>query len=168
MAVSDRAGRARMELSAKNCGDHRLGSTPTAASGLTIEVEVETLDDILPKLSLKPSEISVVWVDTQGYEANVLAGAKTCIEAEVPFFIEFWPQALQQAGGYEKLLNLIETYFDSFIEVRPNASLSRQPVKTLRNFARKFEGTIYHTDLLLLPKRSHGDLSEGNRGRGYA
>ena len=152
-AISNKRGVMKLALSKANCGDHRVVGAPTAPMGDTIDIEVETLDNILVEEGILPESVSLVWIDTQGHEGYVLSGASALIQRGVPFCIEFWPQALQEAGCYEALLEIIEREFEKFIELGLGNAKTLQSTESIRHFAKRFEGTIYHTDLFLVPRR---------------
>jgi FkbM family methyltransferase len=150
-ALSDIRGVMQLALSKANCGDHRVINNPATSGENTIEIEVETLDGLLASEEILPESVSLVWVDTQGHEGYVLSGAAKLIKCGVPFCIEFWPQALHDAGCYESLLTIIEQEFESFVGLGPEDG-ELQSTALIRQFAKRFEGTIYHTDLFLVPR----------------
>ncbi len=151
-AASNKNGIFQMELSGANCGDHRLGSHPTAATGKFLNIEARILDDVIAEQVSSLKEISLVWMDTQGHEGFVLEGSLKLIRAGIPFSIEFRPMALKEAGCFETLLKIIECEFCGFIELGTGKKLHFNDVKEIRSFAKRFENTILHTDLLLVPK----------------
>lgn len=151
VAVSNEVGKATLSLSSANCGDHRLKGSPTSFGGKMIEVDVKTLDAILSEQGIPPDDVSLAWIDTQGHEGFVLQGAQQLMKAGVPFCIEFWPQALIDAGCYESLLSTIEKNFSSFVDLGTKDRNEKIPATKIRDFAKKFEGSIYHTDLFLTP-----------------
>jgi hypothetical protein len=53
---------------------------------------------------ISAAEIDLVWMDVQGHEAHVLAGA-TCL-AGVPVVTEFWPFGLRRAGALARFHEL--------------------------------------------------------------
>jgi FkbM family methyltransferase len=107
VAVSSACGRAELELSPDNFGDHRI-RVPVAPDVLslgeeqreTYEVATETLPAILDYCQV-PYENSLMWMDTQGHEGHILASlthpAKFARTGAA--LIEFWPYGLERAGG---------------------------------------------------------------------
>ncbi len=150
-AVSNKRGVMQLALSRSNFGDHRVVSTKAKAAQATIDVQVETLDDILKAENIAPEGVSLVWVDTQGHEGFVMSGAKTLIAKRVPFCIEFWPQILKETRGFELLLEIIERDFEKFVDLGAGDGSAR-PTSEIRAFAERFDGTMYHTDLFLVPR----------------
>ena len=149
MAVSHGPGEMALALSPDNCGDHRISLTPGREDA---KVRVDALDNILEHAGIRPKEVSLVWVDTQGHEGFVLGGASKLIDAGIPFCIEFWPFAAQAVDGFEPLLDLIEKRFAAFTDLGSEDWMVKQPSSSIRSWAKKFEGTTLHTDLFLFPR----------------
>jgi FkbM family methyltransferase len=150
-AVSDHDGEATFEISPVNPGDHRvrLGK----ASGrlgeerwATRTVPVVHLDGLVERGELDPSRPTLIWVDAQGHEAQILAGARTL--RHVPIVVEFWPYGLRRAGGYDAFLREVAAY-DRVLEVRGGV----RPVRAddLAALGRRLEAAGGFSDLLLLP-----------------
>jgi FkbM family methyltransferase len=110
VAVSERAATLELERATHNIGDHRIrtgaengaGAIGEAERGV-IPVEAVGLDAATRGHGIEPGDIGLVWVDVQGHEPQVLAGATGLIESGVPLVIEYWPYGLKRAGGLERL-----------------------------------------------------------------
>ena len=133
-AVSDEAGRALLALSNVNWGDHRLSSTGT------VSVEVVRLDDALTLSAVPYGDVGLLWIDSQGHEANVMAGAPNLLAQKPPVLIEFWPSVLGDRTTW--LLDLIDGSFQTVIDMRTETRVS------LPRLADKYRDGA--TDLLLL------------------
>ncbi len=133
-AVSDQAGWASLALSDVNWGDNRLSPTGT------VLVEVVRLDDALELSAVAYRDVGLLWIDSQGHEANVLAGARKLLTYKPPVLIEFWPSGL--GDRTEWLLDLIDRSFETVIDMR-----TEMPVSLLGLAASYRHG---ETDLLLL------------------
>jgi FkbM family methyltransferase len=77
-----------MSLSSVNDGEHRV----SRAGDLSIAVV--RLDSALTARGIDPADVALLWVDAEGHEAEVLAGAPRLLAAKPPIVIEFWPQGL--------------------------------------------------------------------------
>jgi FkbM family methyltransferase len=105
-AASDRAGRARIALSAQNRGDNRVldgGARPAdMGAGEEVEIELARVDDLVE------GPLRVLKIDTQGSEWLALAGMPKLLAAspQLALLIEFWPYALR-GGTPEQLLELL-------------------------------------------------------------
>lgn len=80
-AVSSEDGTAELRLSAKQ-GGHSLASPKPGYESMT--VRSARLDSLLGEAGVAPGEIGLVWIDVNGYEAEVLRGAASVIAAGVP------------------------------------------------------------------------------------
>jgi FkbM family methyltransferase len=144
-AVADREGTVRLALGGDNHGDHRL-ATPGRPAGATIEVPAVTLDGLVERGRIDPAQTAVVWVDVQGHEGSVLAGAQRLRAAGVPFATEFAPDLLREAGDLERFLAHAAT-FRAIVDLRTVSG--EAPPSALDGLAERYRGAV--TDLLLLP-----------------
>jgi FkbM family methyltransferase len=98
-----------LQTSPDNMGDHRIktSSEPGAfgeETWPTYPVVSERIDDLVARHGLTDSlPRSLVWIDVQGWEPQVLQGATGVIAAGAAVVIEFWPYALQRNGMLESL-----------------------------------------------------------------
>lgn len=75
-----------------NSGDNRLTDS---LSGPAVPVEIVPVDEILPA-----EQVSLVKIDVQGYELNVLRGMRAVIDRSpaIKVLFECWPAGLRHAG----------------------------------------------------------------------
>lgn len=160
-AAGDADASVELELSPDNFGDHRI-RIPGAGPGEFREegravrpVAQRTLDAILEEQGIPAGEVALLWVDVQGYEAQVLEGANGILAEGVPVVIEFWPYGLRRSGGLDALCALLERRFAAFIDLHratdAQGRLSHRPIHLLRTFEPRGEGGADATDLLLVP-----------------
>lgn len=129
LAVSDRAGTAMLELCDWNNGDHRIAAIDRSweilgeSGRATASVSVQRLDQAL---IADPSDVALVWVDTQGHEAHVLAGASGLLGRGIPWVVEYWPYGLTRAGGLERLHASVAKHFSVIVDVRRSRKEGRQ------------------------------------------
>ncbi len=157
-ALSDSDGDATLTRAAHNFGDHvvQVPGTETAESndeGATVQVRSRRFDALVEEGELDLGTIGLVWVDTQGHEAFVVAGARTATAAGVPMVVEYAPRHLLATGSLERLEELIGAHYTTVVDVHllahglgARAVLEARDVKVLRDRYRPPE----HTDLLLL------------------
>ena len=155
-AVSDEAGVVTMELSDRSSGDARVRRSGAAAEGslgettwATTQVPTTRLDDALSDAAVDLDDIRLVWVDTQGHEGHVLAGATRVTGRGIPMVVEYWPYGLRRAGGAELLHDLVAAAYTTFVDVRDGDPRHR-PVSELPALASRYVGPGDYTDLLLL------------------
>jgi FkbM family methyltransferase len=82
IALSDTDGTLVLESSTSNCGDHRIRVPEPRGPDLhdegqraTTEISARRLDSLGDANEIDLDEIDLVWMDAQGHEAHVLAGA---------------------------------------------------------------------------------------------
>ena len=159
-AASAIEGTTMMELSPRNSGDHRIRARPMSdgafqeAQRETTTVRSHPLDAILATEAVSPSHVGMVWIDVQGHEAQVLAGARCILEAGVPMVLEYWPYGLQRAGNVTDVPALLSKFYTSYIDLG-DSSTGRKcsgellPIASLPELVNSLRG-IEHTNLLLL------------------
>ena len=156
IAASDAEGTVRLALSEANWGDHRVvaGEGDLGRSEV-VEVRAAPLDALVEAGQLRPDEIGLLWVDVQGHEGQVFAGASSVLAAGVPVVTELWPEGLESNAGTAALLAAANEHFTGFVDMRHRDPADKHayatlPIATLEAFVRDLDED--HTDLLLLPR----------------
>jgi FkbM family methyltransferase len=107
VALSDADGEVAFGLSRTNPGDHRV--EPAGSGGReTIQVPARRLDTLVAEGALSLEGVGLAWIDVQGHEGHLLAGAGTLFDAGIPLVMELWPAALRRAGGLDLVLDCLE------------------------------------------------------------
>ena len=161
-AASDREGEVVFEQSADNWGDGRVRVNGAAvedtedafgeAERKTLEVPAATLDRLAERGEVEAEALALVWIDAQGHEAQILAGARGLLGSGVPVVAEFWPYGLRRAGGLERYCELAEELFAGFVDlgsVEDQAAPERRPIAQVAELTERYGGVEF-TDLLLL------------------
>ena len=104
--------RLELALSEDNFGDHRIHSSnvPTFSDEnkrRKIQIESNTLDTLCP---FQPGKNTLIWMDTQGYEGYVLAGARSWLDARTPLVVEFWPHGMERVNSFELMKTALTNY----------------------------------------------------------
>jgi FkbM family methyltransferase len=139
------------ELSETNSGDHRIRlSTDPGLFGEdrreTIRVKMMPLDLLIP--SYDPRR-TMIWMDTQGFEGHILAGARNALAARPPLVLEFWPYAMNRAGSYEPLKDaLLAAGYSNFCDVKHGAPLGGLTESSLNELYHRLDSTMKSIDLL--------------------
>ena len=160
LALSDRRGRVQLELSSRNWGDHRVRVGSPSEPGAydegarkCVEVAVTRFDDVAAQYDIDVDELGLVWLDTQGHEGNVLAGAPSLLASRVPLVTEYWPYGLRRAGGLELFHELVTSHYRQLIDLgAPHEAQAMVAVDAdqMMGLGRSLPG-LRHTDLLFLP-----------------
>lgn len=161
MAISDEDGTATLEVAKVNMGDHRVrvgagsdGGRMDEGERETIEVPMRSLDSLVGDGTIALDDVALAWVDTQGHEAHVLAGASCLTEARVPAYVEYWPYALTRAGGFDRLNDIIQGEWAEVADIGfGNADAKLRPAGEIGAVAASYDPSDPHaaTNLLLLP-----------------
>jgi len=158
VAISDCDTSITLELAPENLGGHQVRVEESAvpeqldeSDWETISVPAFQLDTVLPEVL---DDIGLVWVDTQGHEAQVLAGATRLLSQRVPWVVEYWPYGLTLAGGLERFNDLISEHFERVVDVRKSLGQG-DPVELSANRIGELgydaSNPFDYTDLLLIP-----------------
>jgi FkbM family methyltransferase len=157
-ALSDEAGNVRMARSPENAGDHRVVAA-AGGDGETIEVRAARLDDLVESGEVDLDRVGVAWLDVQGHEGHLLAGATSLLEREIPVVAEYWPRGLRDAGGLDRFHELVGGAYKAFVDLGGPQGTPRGevlPMDELDAVAGHLVSPDAHTDLLLLPSAGLG------------
>ena len=169
VAVSDARGEAPFAVNPKLHGRHSLvdswEATDAHSAGSVITVERITLDDLLERLGLSADALGLLKIDTNGHEPQVLRGARSVLESDVPVLAEYAPYVVadeyaahvtsrleERLDAFEKI---VTTHYSSFLDMRSlveesgTGELPLRPAATIGDL-RLAEGGRRVTDLLLL------------------
>jgi FkbM family methyltransferase len=98
-AAGDAEGEAFLQLS-----DHNVGAHQIADEGLPVRLVT------IQSLAVDPDDVALLWMDVQGHEGHVLAGAGGLIDAGVPYVLEYYPNLLRKAGRWDTICETFERY----------------------------------------------------------
>jgi FkbM family methyltransferase len=150
--------RLELALSEDNFGDHRIQSSdvPRFADEYKrrkIPIESNKLDTLCP---FEPGKNTLIWIDTQGYEGYVLAGAGSWLDARTPLVVEFWPDGMKRVNSFE-LMKTALTNYEGFYDLWRNPSRFR-PIGDLDDLYEELHkagelGELGFTDLLVIGTR---------------
>lgn len=144
VALSDAEGEAELVLSRTNSGDHRTATRGAAPDGRRVSVPRTTLD----ALGLDPATIGLLWIDAQGHEGHILAGAGRLLAAGVPAVVELWTDELAANGGLDRYLDVLGTFYTQVVDLDEPGGGTPRDVADLPAIARARAGSV--TDLLMV------------------
>ncbi|MBP9111877.1 MAG: FkbM family methyltransferase [Polyangiaceae bacterium] len=115
LALGDTKTKLTLYRDARNAGNPSLVRGNVVHYQDAHEVDVEPLDDVLSNVK----NVHVIKMDVQGFEMNVLRGAKGVLEKHKPaILLELWPEGLERAGSSAReVLETLEKVGYTFREV---------------------------------------------------
>lgn len=157
VALSDNDGVVEFELSTDSWSDHRVRVAQTAKAPAllnegerpTIQVGARRFDAFVEDGSIDIGSVGLAWIDVQGHEGHVLAGATKLLASEVPIVCEYWPYGLERAGGLDRFHALVKGSRRRYVDL----SLDGAPISSTDQLSdlRDQHAGLSFTDLLLLP-----------------
>lgn len=140
------------ELSENNYGDHRIRVSSSIgllneAKRNVIRVKSERFDELVGEVD--PSD-TLIWIDTQGFEGFVLAGANRAIQRKPPLVIEFWPYGMNRSGAYGPLKQaIIGAGYRVFYDLSLDGPPTQMSGEALDGLFRRLGDDGAFTDLLI-------------------
>ncbi|MDO8837367.1 MAG: FkbM family methyltransferase [Parvibaculum sp.] len=149
VALGAEIGEAKLIQNTENHGDHRIALCQETPVGDAVTVSVRRLDDFMPETA---GVDCLLWIDVQGFEAEVLAGGTKALQAGWPLVLEFTPQDLKANGSFDRFLDLLTTSRYSKIFDLESPSTGSRPVSraVLTELAADLGRRQTFTDILLL------------------
>jgi FkbM family methyltransferase len=118
-AAGSTDGSACFVVSRTRSGKHHLAG-PHESDRPQIEVPMTTVDAALLQAGLGPADVGLLWVDAEGSEDRVLAGAASVLEHGRPIVVELNPLLIERTGGSHILLHqLLEQHYSHFVVLDP-------------------------------------------------
>lgn len=117
VAATDTRGTARLLVAGGRSGNHRLtdGGDPPSNTEV-VEIDTATLDELLLEQEVDPARVGLLWVDAEGSEDRVLAGAEALLDLKPPLVIELSPAQVGAAGGSQSALErYVARHYSHFV-----------------------------------------------------
>lgn len=162
IALSDVDATLMLERSAENCGDHRIRVVDAHGPDLfnesdrsVVEVSARSIDSLVESGELDLDAVDLVWMDAQGHEGHVLAGARKLIAAGIPVLTEYWPYGLNRAGGLDRFHTAVAEGYSTVIDLRSNHDEPpvTLPADRVAELAERYsEEFLSYSDLVLIPR----------------
>ena len=149
-AVSNAPATLQLEISPDNLGDHRIRSNASKAADNharrvrdlagesrrdTVTVQAERVDDLLAKVpSAYHDDISLIWIDIQGYESYAFQGAAQLLARGVPAVAEINPYMIRRAGVTPEQYRAVCSQFWSHFHVYRNGRFVQRPIDDLPKY----------------------------------
>jgi FkbM family methyltransferase len=159
-AVGDSDGEIDLVIARNQFGLHEVRSKgrpspswPNRARR-TATVPQVTLDTLAREGAFDPDDVSLLWMDVQGHEGQVLRGARSLTARGIPVVLELDPEALKRHGGLSQTRRTILERYTHFVPLRGGvgepANLVVVPVKRLARVIEGLRAEGRFTDVLLV------------------
>lgn len=153
--LSDRDGTAQLDTSTPGSGQHWVVEPGAPSGQALVTVTLTTLDTLVAQGDLDPGAVSFLWMDVEGHEGHVLAGAGSVLERRVPFVMEFCPRHFRRAGRLEELEEIVRANYTHLLDLRkpwPGGAPPFVPTSEIGAIVEEY-GDIGFTDVLACAKR---------------
>lgn len=150
-ALSDRPGELTLVRAGRNAGDNRIvGELDVRGRRDIVRVRASTFDQEVAEGTISLDDVGLVWLDVQGHEAEVLRGAASLLQSDIPVVLEYSTSMMSPASR-ARLDQLVAGHYDVMVDLGWSALTDRirfQPATAIRRLAPG--GRAVETDLLLL------------------
>ena len=117
------------------------------------KIKIISLDKYFSEKNLNPEDIRYIWIDTEGFEPQVLIGAQNILRKNpAPIFMEFNPHLWQKSGYYEKMMDFLLEVYGGYIFVQEgklDGNFQEEPIEKLWEYQNE---TKQLGDILLIKK----------------
>lgn len=142
-----------MHINFANPGNNSI--YPDSLDLPTEKIHIVALDDYLIENSISGEEIKYIWIDTEGFEAQVILGAKNLITRySIPIFMEFNPTIWNKTGVYDDMVQLLESCYESYVHIpefiENNGKAQLHSISELLNFKKTEAITGSMGDIFLI------------------
>lgn len=163
VAASDRPGGGSLLVSSSKSGAHELrnfeGKKAKGERKGAIRVKKVTLDQLVDRSLVEADGTGLIWIDAQGEEGQILAGAGKLLEHGVPVILEIAPRHLERHNGAATLSAVAAECYSGLVDLRSVRGTPKRPEKLsfdlqgageLANLIDRYRERSEITDVLLL------------------
>ena len=138
-----------MYVNPNNPGGNSLLKHPH--NPFTETITIIPLDAFFAENKISPAEIKYIWIDTEGFEPQVLLGAKNLLRQNpAPIFMECNLRSWDDSGRFEDMLSLLSEGYSHFIYIQGNGKI--YPLEALRRIERPNDLRGQIGDIFLISK----------------
>ena len=98
-------------------------------------IKIAPLDYLLAESKIAPEEVKYIWIDTEGFETQVLLGAKNLLaKSNAPVFMECNLFAWKNSGTLEKMIDMLQNLgYKNFILVQEFLRDYKEKISPIEN-----------------------------------
>jgi FkbM family methyltransferase len=153
VAASDKQGVANLTRQVSAGGLSFIGDAAEEGQE-RIEVRTVTLDQLVDEGTIDAANAGMLWVDVEGHEAQVLAGADQLTASGVPTLVEYHPLSLSERGDLDLFESIATDRYTHLVDAR-RAQVTPEACRPIADLAAITEARCDpnrapFTDLLLL------------------
>lgn len=141
LGLSDSNTRKKYRYVAENSGGSGIVGDDAEGPEIRI-IEMMKLDDYLEENHISAEQIDYIWMDTEGYESEIIGGGFLTLQAKkIPLLQEFNPINYIRRKVLESYCQKIETIYDNFLDVHEymRGKINIIPTAQIYNLAIKME-----------------------------
>ena len=120
------------------------------------KVKISPLDKYFVENKLNPKDVKYIWIDTEGFEPQVLLGAQNLLtENPAPIFMEFNPRAWNETNYFDKMINFLKKFYVGYIwipQIFQTGEIEVEPIEKLLEFKDSTAKTGTLGDIFLIHK----------------
>lgn len=116
VAVGDEIGYVNFNQNIDNPGGSNVSKAENSLAKGEEIVELITLDELCKRENINPEDVDYLWIDVEGFEANVLKGASDVLKHGIPLMQEFNPFVYEERGLLDQYCEIMEKYYDFFVD----------------------------------------------------
>ena len=117
-------------------------------------IKIIPLDKYFAEKNISAKDVKYIWIDTEGFEAQVLLGMKNILtENQAPVFLEFNPQRWQETGYYEKMIDFLKELYEGYIwtkEYFQTKNIKINKIEDLIKFQNSTDSAGFIGDIFLI------------------
>lgn len=149
------------ELSDGNFGDNRVRTARFGANDGTKELFSEStrrtitvpgaaIDELGTRVNWETwGNISLVWIDIQGYEGHAFQGAAELLSRDVPVVMEFWPYGILRTGmTKEEFCGIVSTFWGRYWRME-GETFVEFPISAMGTFFDEISGGLQFENIIL-------------------
>jgi FkbM family methyltransferase len=111
------------------------------------QVKIKSIDEYISDNKIKPQDISFIWMDTEGFEADIIIGSRNLLgQKSVPLVNDFDPNIYERRGKLREYLKIMSNTYTYFFDVNRKEN-GRYIVESIDGFDKWIDTHKNKTDL---------------------
>ncbi|NJM42186.1 MAG: FkbM family methyltransferase [Anaerolineae bacterium] len=108
-----------------------------------------TLDQLLTQLSVRPADISLVWIDVQGHEGHVIESGHELFAHRPPTLIEVWRYGIERSGmSMQRFFEVISSHWSTYY-LWQNGQFTKHAIAEMPGLLEALQPSAFENILLM-------------------